>query len=147
MKFIKQPDSFVVPGYEDTYSPPSTHVSEMMLAVRPELGVPTQSLSDVYLTEDGEVWVGRYRVMYGYRLRAGFIGDDVYGCEVDICCGSDPIAYENARDVVMKAILYNKENGDDVFKDIPDKSKVKPYTLDADFVFRMMHLAMKVFVD
>lgn len=77
-----------------------------------------------YIDPEYNVEIGIHPVIYGWRVRAGYIGDD--WCHLDYCCGSDPIMLKFILSV-CKTIL--ETNGCD-FKVFP-RQHVKPITSDA----------------
>lgn len=79
----------------------------------------------------GEIEVGKFRVMFGWRLRAGFIGNDTV--ELDICCGDKAEAYDDMLKKVCAIIKYNVDKSKDPFYGIPSNSKIKPYFNDEAF--------------
>lgn len=79
----------------------------------------------------GEIEIGKFRVMFGWRLRAGFIGNDAV--ELDICCGDKAEAYDDMLKKVCAIIQYNVGKSKDPFYGIPSYSKIKPYFNDIVF--------------
>jgi len=90
---------------------------------------PEDELTHCFIYND-EIILGKYRVMYGYRLRGGFLENKFY--EFDICCGDKEANYEN---LFQKICIIIKDNPiDDPFLNIPEVSKVKPYINDTYFI-------------
>jgi len=86
--------------------------------------------SEVYqrlVSEDGKIEMGIYPVMYGYRVRAGYVGSMC--CELDWCGGDDQSQLELLYSI-CKNILESKGN----FSNIPIRSEIKPFYKDAEFV-------------
>lgn len=84
------------------------------------------------VSEDGKVFMGIYPVVFGFRVRAGFVGEGYV--HLDWCCGSESyyiaIAY-----VAMRHLLSKKDSEDrQLFRDIPSHSRIKPYFNDAEFI-------------
>jgi len=79
----------------------------------------------------GDIEIGKFRVMFGWRLRAGFIGNDAV--ELDICCGDKSEAYDDMLKKVCAIIQYNVGKSKDPFYGIPSYSKIKPYFNDETF--------------
>lgn len=78
------------------------------------------------VSEDGKREMGIYPVIFGYRVRAGYIGDSyVY---LDWCGGDDQTQIELLYSIA-KNILENQDN----FKGIPSNSKIKPFYRDEEF--------------
>ena len=82
-------------------------------------------------SENGLIEMGVYRVMYGHRVRAGFIGKMC--CELDWCGGG------NWKDVerlysLCQAILLKREESKTCFDGLPSCSEIKPFFNDPKFV-------------
>ena len=74
------------------------------------------------------ILVGKYRVLFGYRIRGGYEDSPCY--EFDICCGSKEEDYNK----VFEKIKFIIENFEDPFDYIPTFTKVKPYYNDTEFI-------------
>lgn len=48
---------------------------------------PINKLQNRYVSEDGTFEIGWYKVMYGWRIRAGYVGSSTL--EADYCCQMD----------------------------------------------------------
>lgn len=87
--------------------------------------------TDVYfqrlISEDGKIELGVYPVMFGYRIRAGFVGS--FCSEIDWCGGNDQMQVELLYSIA-KNILESKGN----FNELPICSKIKPFYKDDEFV-------------
>ena len=83
------------------------------------------------VSENGLVEIGVYRVAYGWRVRAGFVGE--YCCVLDWCGGGNWKDVERLYSLCY-AILSDREESRDCFEGIPPHSTVKPFYLDLDFV-------------
>lgn len=85
------------------------------------------------VSEDGKIEIAVHPVIFGYRVRAGYVGD----CYVhlDWCGGDDHSAVEMLYSIA-KNILEAKGN----FEGIPDRSNIKPYYKDVDFMKELMKL-------
>lgn len=94
---------------------------------------PTEGL--LLRRTDGKVEMGLGMVLFGWRVRAGLVGDMCYHC--DWCCGDDPWivvgAYQMMRRFLEAGVSWNR---------LPPSSKIKPFTLDDEFM-----AAMKVLMD
>ncbi len=80
----------------------------------------------------GNIELGKYKVMFGYRLRAGFIGNQWY--ELDICCGAQTKLYDDLFHKVCTIIQWNIEEAHGPFRGIPSMSRIKPYDKDDEFL-------------
>lgn len=85
------------------------------------------------VSEDGKIEIAVHPVMFGYRVRAGYVGDSYV--HLDWCGGSDHSAVEMLYSIA-KNILEAK--GD--FKGVPSHSIIKPYYKDVDFMRDVMKL-------
>jgi hypothetical protein len=85
------------------------------------------------VSDDGSIEMGVYPVMFGYRVRAGFVGR--MSCEIDWCGGAEQKQVE-ALYAIAKNIIERKGN----FINVPIASKMKPYYNDIDFIMRLGQL-------
>lgn len=90
-------------------------------------------------SENGMVRLGVYRVLFGYRVRAGFSEDD-WGSTLDWCAGDVWNDVERLYSLLL-AILEQRDETPDVFDGIPRNSTVKPFYKDFAFVSRVAELA------
>jgi len=88
------------------------------------------------VSEDGKIEMGIFPVMFGYRIRAGFVGNGMY--DLDWCGGDDQKQLELLYSI-MKNILEARGN----FRYIPPSSIIKPFFNDHDFVNRINELVSK----
>lgn len=89
------------------------------------------------VSEDGQIEIGVYPVMYGFRIRAGFNG---YGCcELDWCCGAKQEAVEYVYSA-LKHILEQRTS-DDAFKGLLRCSDIKPLFNDIPFFMWLVQTA------
>jgi hypothetical protein len=79
------------------------------------------------VSDDGKIEMGIYPVIFGFRVRAGYVGD--LGCNIDWCCGADHRMLLFAYNACKK-LLEEKGN----FGGIPPISEIKPYFKDSDFM-------------
>ena len=94
--------------------------------------LPNVLETDMYFSEDNSIFISKYRVMFGYRLHAGFIDTMGSYFELDICCGIEPENYSNLFNKIVSII--SKNGSEDPFKDIPKWSDIKPYMNDLSFI-------------
>lgn len=73
----------------------------------------------------GRIEIGVYRVLYGYRVRAGFIGNE--WTELDYCCGDDPKWVKRVYAVVLTILSARDE--DKAFVGFP-MQRTKPMIKD-----------------
>ena len=92
---------------------------------------PETMLFHRLISENELIEMGVYRVLYGHRVRAGFIGR--MWCQLDWYGG------DNWKDVerlysLCQAILLKRDEGKECFDDLPPCSEVKPFFNDPKFV-------------
>jgi hypothetical protein len=78
------------------------------------------------VSEDGRIEMGIMPVLYGFRVRAGYVGDGC--CPIGWCCGDSEVALMTAYSV-LKLLL---EKGI-AFDSMPSHSNIKPYFKDEFF--------------
>lgn len=96
------------------------------------LDFPKVLETDMYFSEDKTIFISKYRVMFGYRLHAGFIDTMDSYFELDICCGIESEDYSNLFNKIVSII--SKNGSEDPFKNIPNCSNIKPYMNDLSFI-------------
>lgn len=101
------------------------------------LGIPLES--DMYFCQNKELFISKYRVMFGYRLHAGWIDTMNQYFELDICCGPDELPYLAMFASIKKIIAKN--GYEDPFKGLPTCSRIKPYYKDTEFCELIKNLA------
>lgn len=71
---------------------------------------PTEETGFLYqmISECGKVEIGIFPVIYGFRVRAGYVGDG--SCRLDYCCGNSQIMTEILFSMV-KNVLEQREAG------------------------------------
>ena len=77
-------------------------------------------------------YVAKWRVLFGYRLRAGIVGSAT--TTLDICCGPLDKYYDKLLKQVTAIMIHNYNNHENPFKGIPPHSEIKPYYNDDDFL-------------
>lgn len=81
-----------------------------------------------YLTHrmtSGRVEIGVYRVIFGYRVRAGYVGSGFY--HIDYCCGADQDWIRRVYAAVLTVLTAREEQ--DAFKGFPVQT-YKPMSED-----------------
>lgn len=82
---------------------------------------------------NGIIHIGICRVMFGYRIRAGFISNQFSHYEIDWCAGADIIQIRFLYSALLN-ILSQRDENRSIFNGIPMFSKIKPFFNDTDFV-------------
>ncbi len=98
---------------------------------------PDQNYIYKELSDGGTVEIGIYPTMYGFRARAGFVGDS--WVQLDWCAGDNQLAIEwlfTRMKVMLSARVENKH----VFDGIPTNSDIKPFYKDHKFVISICKL-------
>lgn len=90
------------------------------------------------VSNDGTIEMGIYPVIFGYRVRAGYV--DSMSFELDWCGGDDHSQVELLYSIA-KNILEHKNS----FNGIPTFSKIKPFYKDEEFVTQIKSLVTKPF--
>ena len=92
-------------------------------------------------SEDGSVEIGVYRVLYGFRVRAGFTNSQYV--ELDWCCGADWRQVELFYSIML-AILMKREKSRYCFEGIPTMSQIKPAFNDVSFMRTIANMATDI---
>lgn len=86
----------------------------------------TENMACRRVSEDGKIEIGVYPVLFGFRVRAGYIG--AWGPTIDWCCGNDPVGLNIAYNFCLGLL------GEGVpFCEFIPSTRVKPVFDDADF--------------
>lgn len=76
---------------------------------------------------DGKQFIGTHPVMFGARIRAGYIGSQMV--LIDWCCGSSlPIL-----SLTLHMLVEHMENGG-TLEELPSCSMIKPWYNDQEFI-------------
>jgi hypothetical protein len=79
------------------------------------------------------IWLGKYKVAFGYRLRGGHFCDIDVSSELEICCGSEPEDYNIMLHMVKTIIEANIKANLPPLDNVPVMSSIKPYPNDKHF--------------
>lgn len=93
------------------------------------------------VSESGLVEIGVYKVLFGFRIRSGFIGSSF--CNIDWCGGNDWNDIEKLYRIAI-SILSQREENTACFEGIPEFSTVKPFYNDLGFTWKICSLAGKL---
>ena len=83
------------------------------------------------VSEGGTVEIGVFRVLYGYRVRAGFVG--AISFNLDWCAGANWIEVESLYTMCLQILMDRKEQPS-CFDGMPPCSTIKPYRNDHEFL-------------
>lgn len=83
------------------------------------------------VSENNLIEMGVYRVMFGWRVRAGFCGHSF--CELDWCAGGNWKDLERLYSL-CQAILLKRDENNNCFEGLPMISKIKPFFNDLEFL-------------
>lgn len=92
---------------------------------------PNRNFIHREVSESGTVEIGVYPVMFGFRVRAGFINNDYV--HIDWCCGNNQFVIERMYSV-LKSIFSKREEDAYCFKGLLSHSEIKPFFKDEKFV-------------
>lgn len=92
---------------------------------------PTENFIFREISENEIVEIGVYPVLFGFRVRAGFIKNDFF--HIDWCCGNNQFVIERMF-TILKLILEKREEDAYCFRLLLPNSKIKPFYNDPDFV-------------
>jgi len=83
------------------------------------------------VSANGLIEIGLYPVMFGVRVRAGFVGS--HYSHLDWCAGASP---EHIQSLYKIAVTILEARSEDrfCFNGIPGVSRVKPYFNDPEFL-------------
>lgn len=95
-----------------------------------------------HVSENGLVEIGVFRVLYGFRIRAGFTSNKT-NSRTDWCCGADWILVQ-AMYTILFSILELREENETCFEGIPRYSEIKPCYKDPEFQASLKSLAPRV---
>lgn len=93
------------------------------------------------VSENGTVELGVYPVAFGFRIRAGFVGDG--WVNMDWCAGDQQHVIEWLFSCA-KTILSKRKDNMEAFQGIPECCLIKPFFNDQDFVWEISNLAEEV---
>lgn len=91
-------------------------------------------LTQRMVSENGLVEMGVYPVLFGSRIRAGFVGEPC--CVLDWCCGDSE---KHLLSHYTAVYLYLRRRSEDrsCFDGLPEVSSVKPCWRDEEFEKRL----------
>lgn len=86
------------------------------------------------VSADGRIHVGLYRVLFGWRVRGGWVNDK-WGVALDWCCGADHGAIYMGYKLMLAAI-QSSADCENPFEALPASSEFKPFTHDKEMFFK-----------
>lgn len=102
------------------------------------------SIAQLYcrrVSETQKVEIGVYRVLFGHRVRAGFVGAEAY--HIDWCAGNNWRHVEALYSIAL-SVLSKRQESPECFDGIPRMSRVKPFYLDDEFCSAIADMAKPV---
>lgn len=111
----------------------------MTFKAEPELVLRT-GLHNRLVSDCGRIEIGVYRVMYGFRVRAGYVGEG--SVAIDWCAGADLVMLRYLFNAAV-LILSQRDGGMGCFNGIPGSSAIKPFFKDEHFMQRLIDLIPK----
>lgn len=89
------------------------------------------------VNDEHGIEIGVYPVLYGMRVRAGFVGQG--WTHLDWCCGSSQETLEWGYGAILH-LLSKRLGSESPFDGIPTSSEIKPITLDTKFIGKVGEL-------
>jgi hypothetical protein len=91
-------------------------------------------LCEVYDYEviDNKYFVGKYKVLFGYRIRGGRLFSGM--CDFDVCCGRSGELLELVKELYIKKVKKNISENKKFQKDLLGHSEIKPIFNDPKFM-------------
>ena len=87
-------------------------------------------------------FVGTMDVMYGKRMRGGYLFD--FGCAFDVCCGTDKNVLDKVKTIYEKKVIKNMEENKEPSDGLRGMSLVKPIFNDIDYMKWLLEVAEEV---
>lgn len=84
------------------------------------------------VSENGKFEMGVHPVIFGMRLRAGYVDDD--GCILDYCAGEKQDSIEVLYGLSLKMLSEIDEDDENTIKRLLPHSTIKPFFKDIDFL-------------
>lgn len=109
----------------------------MPITFKEEPDTRGHGLTNRLVSECGKVEIGVYRVMYGFRVRAGYTESDE--CAIDWCAGANWLDVQTLFCLAVR-ILSHRDASEDCFRGIPASSQIKPFYRDIQFVTQLSQL-------
>ena len=101
----------------------------------------TNGLYDCRVIKD-KYFVGTYDVMFGKRMRGGYLFD-LY-CGFDVCCGTDKALMDKVKTIYEKKVIKNMKEGKAANDGLREMSLVKPAFNDKDYMKWLLEVAEEV---
>jgi hypothetical protein len=90
----------------------------------------TEDLFLRVVDETNTIQIGIYKVLFGYRVRAGYV-DNKWGVNLDWCCGD---RIEHIVWLYLACIcILSQRDPENCFEGLPPVSQIKPYINDMEF--------------
>lgn len=91
---------------------------------------------EVWLSDCQKIVLFKYKVMYGYRIRASHKG--AFAVTLDWCCGDDHYAYTLLFKMLLRILSHR--DAANAFHGLPRFSSVKPYYYDDAFFKKVYNI-------
>lgn len=119
--------------------------SEPMLAFQKAPDSENLTYRHKALLHTGEVVeIGVWRVLFGLRVRAGYVGAG--SCNIDWCCGASPTTLNYIYKLLMNILtarMEEKISPGQFFQGIASVSAIKPVNLDQAFMAHITSFPQK----
>jgi len=93
----------------------------------------------------GKYIIGRYKVIFGWRIRGGYLHDD--GCAFDVCCGTSETLLQLVETLYTAKILKNEELKISPFINLKAYSEIKPIHNDVKYISWLSELSEELHQD
>ena len=85
-----------------------------------------------YQIIDGKYFIGKYNVMFGSRVRGGYL--DVDWCDFDVCCGTNTVLMDKVIEIYKAKIEKNISENKEPNTDLITMSQIKPIFNDPEYM-------------
>ncbi len=92
---------------------------------------------------NNKYFVGTMDVMYGKRMRGGYLFDELY-CPFDVCCGTDRNLLEKVKTIYAKKVRMNMDENKEPSSGLRGMSLIKPIFNDPDYMAWLLNVAEEV---
>jgi hypothetical protein len=101
----------------------------------------TNFLYDCEIIND-KYFIGTYDVMFGKRMRGGYLLDD--WCTFDVCCGTDKALLEKVKAIYEKKVIKNMKEDKEPSYGLRGMSLIKPIFNDKEYMKWLLEVAKEV---
>lgn len=95
-----------------------------------------------YQIIDGKYFIGKYNVMFGSRVRGGYLGDGC--CDFDVCCGTNTVLMDKVIEIYKAKIEKNISENKAPRTDLLTMSQIKPIFNDLEYMQWLVKLKVEL---